>query len=566
MKSSEESIALLNESYKKNGASAPGNISRIVSFGLNNSLVAIHLIGNGIILSSLGPTETAAASLITSIQSVVNGSLVGILLNTGVEIGNILGIKNIEKNGVQVEITEDERNKKIGDVIKLSWLVGGALGIVTTSMLLSTKLIMPKIVDSATGNEVGDFFLMFSIGSFSEPLGASNGMIIGRLEKSTITGILIPFLSMALYRLPALGLGYAFAYPLGMGVRGVGLGSAVAGLLSLFVTQLWFSRQSYQDYLLYNWHISDLKKRTLSYLNGGWKLSLQRLSEWGNVASISILVGIWSNVSLQSLLPAIQANSLGGITLQGMGQAAMMFIATDCKSQSELYADYQKTNSRDSLDKYSNIITQNRNTFLKYNLAGLILAGAVAAGIFFARRPVIKLFIPHASEDQYDQANIILILTLAGLFPDAIRIITGGVLRGWKDLLFPTIVSLFCMTLIGVSVGGGIGYAKDKDLLPIFDLRIATIALSALINCYRFISHLSHDRKLYAEGLKKLNSDIEIIESQNSQGLINSEENEYKTSSSSCSWMCFWRSSTKKNNLYQLPSQTPTNSSKLSLT
>ncbi|MCX7121984.1 MAG: hypothetical protein NTZ67_09500 [Gammaproteobacteria bacterium] len=472
---------------------SPSTVLKVISFGVNNLLVAVHLIGIGALMTSLGPDEAAAAPLASSLLAVINGTVVGILLNAGYEIGLLIGNKGTQK--------------EIGTVIRTSWAAGIAGGVITTSCFLSMETVMPYIIAPATGKAVGEFFRYFAIGSFSEPLGAANGMIIGRIEKGAFVPVLVPFVSMALYRLPALGFGYYFSHTLGMGAKGVGLGTAVASLMSYFMTQLWFSRKTFDGCDLYQSSLEDIKEHAPTFLSGGWKLALQRLSEWGNIAAIALLVGIWSNTKLQVLQPAIQANTLIALCMQGMGQAAMMFVSSDCAAQKKHYENFQKNNSREELDKFFALIAVNIKIFLVNNFAGVVVASLLSAGIYFSRSLEIKQFLSDKTAVEpgvHDLAESLLLINLLGQLPDAMRIISGGVLRGWKDLLFPTMISILLMTFVTVTAGWLIGHFKDEDPTPMFAIRDIAIALSALINGYRFLQHMNADVKLYSEGLDKL--------------------------------------------------------------
>lgn len=57
---------------------------------------------------------------------------------------------------------------------------------------------------------------------------------------------------------------------------------------------------------------------------------------------------------------------------------------------------------------------------------------------------------------------------MLGLIPDALRIISAGALRGWKDLLYPSIVSSIFMTIVGIPAAYGLGFIYNKTLMMIY--------------------------------------------------------------------------------------------------
>lgn len=491
-----------------------GDVGKIISMGTVSTLVAIHLIGNNIILASSGnEADKAAVSLITSIQNVSSGIIFGILLDAGIQLGPAMAKKD---------------NTEIGAIIKTSWVIGATSGLVLTGGLLSLPVFLSSIVDLDTARVTTDFFNMFAIGgAIAEPLIASNGIIISLLERNLdrdnwkVWGIQL--LSMITYRAPALALGYLLSRHAGMGPAGVGLGTSISAILALAGTHIWFARNAYKDYGLYVFQLPNLKERIKLFLKNGSKLSLRRLSEWGNLAAISLVIGSMGNRILLSFSPFSQANSLIGFFLQGMSQGAMVFIGRDAASQRELYKEFKNDFSRDKLEEVKRLQNANRIAFHKNNLTGLILTGGLSGAIYLARRPLIELFTGLDSEsDGYNLAELILLYGLLGLLPDALRIISSGILGAWDDVLYPTLANIFTMTILGVTMGAVISYeVDDKNPLPILWFRIAGMIVSAIINYYRFFEiHMKKDTQDYQRGEKAI-AFLHHINNRNQNKLIN---------------------------------------------
>ena len=116
-------------------------------------------------------------------------------------------------------------------------------------------------------------------------------------------------------------------------------------------------------------------------------------------------------------------------------------------------------------------------------------------------------------------AELLLLLNLIGQPFEAVRIVSGGILRGWQDLLFPTLMNILLMSVVGVTAGWAIGYYRDNESpLPMFWVRLAAIILSAAINCYRFAMHIKSDTQLYAAGQALLGVAPSIPENTVSRG------------------------------------------------
>lgn len=478
-------------------------VLKVISFGINCILVASHYIGNGIILSSFGEDEQAAASLISNIQAVTTGTIFGTLLATGVKAGPIIGeVDKLLKENKNKEA--EDKLKEVGTIIKISWIVGGSMSMLSAAGYLSMPLYLPHIIKPSTAKATSDFFLTFSLGAFSDPVSTSNVIVIGLIEKSIVN----PLVLTAIYRLPALGFGYLFAKYFDMGPRGLGLGTAVASLSSYFATQIWLSRSVYKKYGLYECYFPQFKRHLISFFGYGWKTALQRLSEWINLTAISILIGSWSNDSLRVLEPAMHANFLVALSLQGMGSAAMVFIGRDTAAQKLHYERFKKNLSKAELREYFKLKNINRNAFYKNNLTGFILSAGLSGGIYLAKQPICRLFLgSNITLHEEALAESILLWNLIGLLPDALRILSGGILRGWGDLLLPTIVSILLMTVVAVPAGGAISYyADDKSPLPLIWARDIAMILSAIINFFRFFQHTRSDNLLYNNG--KLAIDI----------------------------------------------------------
>lgn len=452
------------------------------SFGIRGVVVAAHYAGNAAIMSSLGATEAAASSLATTIQGLLIGTSSGFLMATGMALADALG--EIEPS-----------NTTQGAIIKTGWMMALIFGAITTAACLSTQLTLPLVVDKEVAAAASTYLKYFSIAAFPDLLIWTNGQIIFKKEKGKDW---IPLATNATYRLPALALSYAFAKGLGWGPMGVGLGSAISGWVNILAFQKWFSKEIYQDLDLYTPAIDNFSAHAKKFLSTGWKLSLQRITEWGNLAAITQILGAWSSKNLVAEQSSILMLNVCGLLAQGSAQASMLTAKTDCKEMAGQLQLYRDTGSEAALIRAGKLKGRNRKNFYISNLAGLSLTVLVGAGMYLAKNAILDWYIPaDEPEAVFKQGSALLLINLLSLLPDANRVIAGGMLRGWNDLLFPTVVSLITMSVMGIPAGAGWGLAEDKDALPLFIMRAITVCLAAFVNSFKVVQHFRDDDRAH---------------------------------------------------------------------
>ena len=370
---------------------------RVFSLGVGYGMAAVHIIGNGLLLSTLGQDEAAAVPLIGSTQAVVSGIVYGLITSTSVELAKALGL-------------QDENKKNVGAVIKLSWVVGAGASLFSTACFLSTPGIMPLIVTPGTGRAVGNFFLTFAAGGFAEPMAANTSLILNQVEKN----MWIPLVGSVIYRGSALGFSYFLSRYFHLGALGVGLGTGAMGAIYFVGTQLLFTRKAYADMELSRLcYIPGFKERLKAYFSGGWKFILQRLSEWGNLFATYTVIGALSNTELVALNPAGKAITLIGYLIQGMGLGAMMFFLEDCREKQKCLEQFKQTPSAEDLERFLDFHNMTKRTFIKNNLISLGLTAAASTAIYLARAPIIDLLLgPDIVPAQFQLAEEFLLYIL----------------------------------------------------------------------------------------------------------------------------------------------------------
>lgn len=450
-------------------------VSGTVSFGIRGVIVALHYAGNGLIMSSLGHNEAAASSLIATLQGLTIGASSGFMLSTGIQLGSALAEKDLKKQSA---------------VIKTSWAMALFFSLLTSAACLSTEVTFPLVVDREVAIAASTYLKYFAMAAFPDLLIITNAQIIFQKEKKSW----IPLATSIAYRMPALGLSYAFGKTLGWGSMGVALGSVISGWLNIIAFQRWFSREAYQAMDLYKLPIPDFSTHCKKFLSSGWKLSMQRITEWGNLAILTQIIGAWSSEDLVAEQASIFMINLCALIAQGGAQAAMLIAKRDVKEMQLALQDVSEAGRDVRLSRADYLRKKNRVTFYGSTLAGVSLSMLVGTGLYLAKGPILDWYSPdHEPESVLKQGSALLLVNFLGLLPDASRIISAGMLRSWDELVLPMLVSLVAMSLIGIPAGAGWGLAEDKDSVPLFIIRAMTICLSAAVNLYRVMGHLRQD-------------------------------------------------------------------------
>lgn len=473
------------------------------SFGFRSAIVGAHYAGNGLIMSSLGSNAAAASSVVTTIQNLTIGAASGFLIGTGVELGKALGRKD---------------EKAAHAITKTGIAMSLALGSVATAAFLSTRYTLPLILDPNVAEAAADYFETFAIAAIPDLLVWTNGQIIFKVEKNA----LMPLIATIAYRIPALGLSYYLGKQLNLGPRGVGLGSGISGWTCVILFQPWFSKEVYKKYNLYSPGINDFWKHFKEFMNSGWQLSLQRITEWGNLAGITQIVGAWSSQGLlaeqPSLLSLVLCNSLS----QGCAQTSMMIASEDCSAMKKALKDFENTGDEASLKQVEKYIAKNTKHFYISNGTGLFFNFLLAGALYLSKQRIIDLYIPEGTPaSTLSLANTLFWINDLSLIPDALRIILGGQLRGWGDLLIPTLASLALMSGIGILAGALIGVKEGENILPLFIARVITLLCAAVFNYYRFQGHIQKDERAYESAvlLGKFFSSFDAYENFGKEGI-----------------------------------------------
>lgn len=452
---------------------------------------------------------------------------------------------------MQLSKTNDNAGK--ADIIRTTRVVAISLEVVFGGFFVSTKLILPSIIkDIAIARISGDFLATYAASVIPDLLLAVNGIIAFQNDKSW----LMPPITAAIYRLSSVGL----AYTLGKSfdAYGVGFGSSIAAWSSMLVSQLWFCQTKYTDIKLWNLlNTADIKVRMKEFGKKGLKLGLGGITEWGNLAAISFIIGSFTN-QLSETQPSIETLVLVNSFFQGLSRASM-FVASenkhmldtaitgemsrsfhkvnliqlavltgsinedDCivkrKINIEVLSKYQFYNSvnftklpeqfllREFLESFNhplgelvsleNAYHEDKIYIYKSIIAAIILNCMIAGIIYAARQIIVDYYSPADSDaNNKNMAEKLLLINTIGIIPDGVRIVSGSILRGCGNLLMPNIVSLVVMSGIGIPVGAAIGLSIEESIIPIFIVRNVAVFVAASINCYQIWRQFQNEHRI----------------------------------------------------------------------
>lgn len=459
---------------------------KTLSFGMSGLFITAHLVLNGKYLSLLGQEGASASALVTPYESVVMGLGIGFLLGTGLNFGDALG-----RNAYT----------EAGDIGKTATVLTLIMGGISASLMLLTKPIFPLLFEKVTAEIASDFFMGYSGSLVSTFLLFTWSQIAfqeGDLYVSPLSMLLLSSFSAAA--------SYCLGFKADKGALGIGLGGTIGSMLSALTIGALFFQKHYKKYRFINCHIEKFTEKLMALLKSGWKLALQRLSEWGNLFIISTVVGVHSNTDLKALNPSILFLVSLGTILQGFAQSTGMVISKNKggikkiinKEINEENVVVPKKNifSMDELSVIENNHKNNIRAIVHSNLLGIALTSTIATTIYFARRPISTFLLSaDSSEELVDLAEYLLCWNVLALVPDSLRIIAAGALRGWgqEELLYPTIISLILMTVIGIPLAYGLGDLFSDEVSMMAYVRLIAIAISSVFIFKRCHSKIKND-------------------------------------------------------------------------
>lgn len=446
---------------------------KTISYGLNGLCIASLYVASSKLLVALGKEGSGASSLVAPYQSVLLGATLGPSYATGLAIGAYIG---------------KEKYSKAGNITKAAWLFNVGLGTIASGAMLVIAPIFPHLFPDAVADTAISYFQGAAIGNIAMltyVVNAQLAMAEGHWFVLPLTGVLLAAGGATA--------GYFLAFPLQLGALGVGLGTSISQVATCTAIMLWFQHPSYKKYNLYQHGISKLKKKIQRLWNEGWKLSFQRLTEWGNLFLIVTVIGIENSTVLRATAPAIQCMIIAANAFQSLSQATGMLMAQNKGAR-------EKAIEEDKIEEAENSSKKNISVFRRNIAAGVVTSVVIGGTLYALRNPIVQFFLKDPEPEIVNDATALLWNTmLLGLPFDSIRLISIGALRAWKLLLYPAFLSLLIMTLLGVPIGYALtrlvqgSDSEESDAALIFYVRAFSMLIAGGITAFRVVKELNAD-------------------------------------------------------------------------
>lgn len=464
-----ETLALL---HVNDALSAPQSIPlQTGSYALSIFLMALHLTANAKLITETGKNGAAAASIVSTVQTIILGTATGMVLGTGIEIGKLMG---------------QRKYINAGSMSRASWALATSLGLLCTLLFGTSRYTLPLIFDQKAALEAAHFFEGYAVGTLPTMFLMTSPQISFQAGDWWV-----PASAAALDYFPAFVLSYCFSHKLELGAFGVGLGGGLAAWLAAIPVQFRFLSQKYKPLRIYQAAENNLWDNYKKLSATGAKLALQRLTEWGNLFALTLIIGHWGKSNLEAVNASLSSLVVFNLFSQGIAHALGMLTR---RNRSKIKDSAQST------DNIQAVIQDNKKTILFGSLTGMVINSFFAAMIILIRHDLAKFFLSeNPSDELISKTEDLLIINGLSLIPDSQRIIVMGSERGWDDIMWPTLMSLFIMTMLGASIGYGAGEAFDESVNAIFITRVIAIFLTVLVVTFRQVGQFTQDKVEYLQ-------------------------------------------------------------------
>lgn len=380
-------------------------------------------------------------------------------------------------------------------MLRRSWVIASLLVIPSaTLMLTSGAMLRAAGIEDDVAQEVQNYFKGISYGLlpiFLNFCDQQMTLAVGHKQTTLVSGTAYSVMA-ALFGYP-LALG-SFGLPKS-GAAGIGYGASISGLISFLALRAYFLiNKEYAQYGLFQFtgflnkqdFIRYVTKDIKQFMEMGVPIGLQNLSEWGNLAVLSMLVGQLGSDVLEATQVSIIPISAFNVLILALTQATGVCVADSFG----LANGYLLAGKED----YKKIALRNSKILGYTGLAIGSVVSLLIAGLFIGiPKQISSLFLSSdnsdssaAEEDILDLAGTMLLINGIGLIIDTIRNIAGGGLRGYEDVTFVPIVSFVMMSVLGLTIGGVLALEFDKGAESLFITRNIGLFVAAAVILYRF--------------------------------------------------------------------------------
>ena len=248
--------------------------------------------------------------------------------------------------------------------------------------------------------------------------------------------------------------GFPIALTTNLGLTGLGLGTSSAALTTLALGQMLLRRKQYSHYQLLTPRFDAFFKEMGSFLKEPTMIGALRSLEWFNWAAIVGMMYLTrNNGAILALQVTLQPVSLWNIFAMGQAFVTRLSVAKEAgqlKQQLAKVAKYQH-------NVYDNIAHHNMQRLSLVSTC-LSLTGATLVGgsmlLFPDIYAEVLLSEEAINEEVLTYTQAFMLINGIGVILDSFRQMGIGMLGGVGDVNVPTLISFFCMSLLGLSAGG----------------------------------------------------------------------------------------------------------------
>ena len=448
----------------------------ICSYALSIFMMACSFTINGKLLVETGDNGPAAASIVTTFQTVVLGIATGCVLSSGICMGEPMGRKNYTQ---------------AGDVAKSAWLWTAAIATLASALLFTSPQTLPLMFEAKAASKAADFFQGYGVGTFPTLFLMTTPQIATQAGDWKV-----PVVSAALNYIPGVVLSACFAFTCNLGAFGVGLGGGLSAWPVALGAQWWLTREHYAPLKLYHPHIKNVTSHIRKLAQVGAVMALQRLTEWGNLFTLAVISGSWGENNLASMNASLQLIVIFNLASQGVAHATGMLCRSQrsamMKTAQELDEGTYGPTTVSALQQH----TENLQKILRTSQINFVFNGILALAIHTARAPLATFFLGHEVTSPVQHlTEKLLSINAVGLLCDAPRITLAGGLRGWVDVVWPTMVCLILMTAVGAPAGCLLAGEFEAKMETLFWVRNLTMLVSTAVIFNRLVAKYNEDSR-----------------------------------------------------------------------
>ncbi len=466
--------------------------------GINSA----YWVTTGFILNKLGPNAFAAGPLILSISYATGGTMRAGLLST---------------TGLVGKLDAAGQKKSIGPLVHRGFVLGLGYSIPCILVMIYCDNVLNAIgISEDVSAAVGEYF-----DGVAYAIPGIVFMTVGMCFANGIKQSLITMIAMfgCIIGTAAIGYPLALGWPDFLpktGVYGLGLGMSIAvWITDVGLYSYYFLSGQFKEYNLFNFDRTNLRlifysdvenqdkpiylQNILHSIKLSLPMSAENLAEWGNLLGISIICGLIGSDCLQAQQISMNLVSPYTMLYVGFTNTGYMLVSRH----------YSAVRANASHDAFMNVRTIGTVT----TLLGVVAATTVGTFMVSMPRQICNLYIdvndPH-NEEVLIMAQAFLITNGIGLLFDSMRISNADLLKGLEDVLYAPLLSLFFMSMVGLTAGGCMTLILDWGADWLFITRDVGVLLAAISIAYRWLKKSStielaaeHDLILPSQDLKQ---------------------------------------------------------------